>query len=81
MLRGGYTMSLWGSSPADYCTCNDWYGCERTSGAGGNILNPIMSARVRTVNSFAFKYGRIEIKAKMPKGDWLWPALWLLPKD
>jgi beta-glucanase (GH16 family) len=40
-----------------------------------------MSARVRSVESFAFKYGRIEITAKMPKGDWLWPALWLLPKD
>jgi beta-glucanase (GH16 family) len=51
------------------------------SGAGGNILNPIMSARLRSVKSFAFKYGRLEIKAKMPKGDWIWPALWLLPKD
>jgi len=22
----------------------------------------------------------MEIRAKLPKGDWLWPAIWLLPK-
>jgi len=43
-------------------------------------LNPIQSARVRSVNSFSFKYGKVEIKAKLPKGDWIWPAIWLLPK-
>lgn len=80
-VRGGYTMNLWGGAPADYCTMNSFYGCERTSGAGGNYLNPIISARVRTVKSFNFKYGRVEFKAKIPKGDWIWPALWLLPRD
>lgn len=40
-----------------------------------------MSARLRSVKSFSFAYGRLEIKAKLPKGDWIWPALWLLPKD
>jgi len=39
-----------------------------------------MSARLRTVNSFSFKYGRVEVTAKMPKGDWIWPAIWFLPK-
>jgi len=33
------------------------------------------------VNSFSTKYGRVEIKAKLPKGDWLWPAIWMLPTD
>jgi len=44
------------------------------------IVNPVASARVSTVDSFAFKYGRVEIRAQLPKGDWLWPALWMLPK-
>jgi len=79
-LLNGFTMDVWGSQPADQCTGNAFYGCSRTSGAGGNVLNPIQSARIRTVNSFAFKYGRLEIRAKLPRGDWLWPALWLLPK-
>ncbi|XP_064610752.1 beta-1,3-glucan-binding protein-like [Liolophura sinensis] len=33
-----------------------------------------------TWNNVSFKYGKLEIMAKMPKGDWLWPALWLMPK-
>ncbi|KAJ8019722.1 Beta-1,3-glucan-binding protein [Holothuria leucospilota] len=73
------TLSLWGASPADLCTGNNWYGCER-SGSYSNIINPIQSARLRTVESFAFKYGKIEVEAQMPKGDWIWPAIWLLPK-
>jgi len=72
-------LNLWGGSDADYCTQNEWYGCER-QGTGSNYLNPIVSARVRSSKSFSFKYGRIEFEAKLPKGDWLWPAIWLLPE-
>ena len=43
-------------------------------------MNPIQSARLRTAKSFSFRYGRLEVEAKMPKGDWLWPAVWLLPR-
>ena len=71
-------ISVWGGNPADLCTSNMWFGCERT-GTAANPVNPIMSARVRTAETFSFKYGRVEIKAKMPKGDWIWPALWFLP--
>lgn len=67
------TLSLLGGSPADECTNPAYYGCER-SGAGGNIINPVMSARLRTVNSFWFKYGRVSVRAKLPAGDWLWPG-------
>lgn len=44
------------------------------TGTPTNILNPIRSAKLTTVDSFAFKYGRVEVKAKMPTGDWLWPG-------
>ncbi|XP_071954283.1 beta-1,3-glucan-binding protein-like [Antedon mediterranea] len=73
------TLDLWGASPADLCTGNNYYGCQRT-GSSANYINPIQSARLRTVNSFSFKYGKVEINAKLPTGDWLWPAIWLLPK-
>ena len=79
-VKKGYTLNVWGSSPADYCTQNEFYGCERTSGAGGNYLNPIKSARLRTAESFFFRYGKVEVKAKLPRGDWLWPAIWMLPR-
>ncbi|XP_041475277.1 beta-1,3-glucan-binding protein-like isoform X3 [Lytechinus variegatus] len=71
-------LDLWGASPANLCTGNAWWGCDRT-GTADNILNPIQSARLRTVDSFSFKYGRLEVEAKLPTGDWLWPAIWLLP--
>ena len=72
-------IDIWGEGPADICTSNAFYGCERNAAASGNYNNPIRSARLRTVRSFSFKYGRVEVKAKLPKGDWLWPAIWMLP--
>ncbi|KAJ8732109.1 hypothetical protein PYW08_014839 [Mythimna loreyi] len=72
------TLNVEGGEPADRCTNPQWKGCERT-GTFNNPLNPIKSARIRTVNSFSFRYGRVEVRAKMPAGDWLWPAIWLMP--
>jgi beta-glucanase (GH16 family) len=37
------------------------------------------SARLVTKNKGDWKYGRIEVKAKLPKGRGLWPAIWMLP--
>jgi beta-glucanase (GH16 family) len=80
LVRNGATLDMWGSTPADLCTDNFEYGCMRTAGAGGNYINPITSARLRTAESFSFRYGRIEVRAKLPRGDWLWPAIWMLPR-
>ena len=66
-------LDIWGNTPASVCTSNTDYGCQR-QGTGTNYINPIQSARLRTVNSFNFRYGRVEVEAKMPKGDWLWPG-------
>ena len=79
-LMSGTSIDLWGSTPADQCTGNAFFGCQRVAGGGGNVINPIQSARIRTAQSFSFKYGRVEIRAKLPKGDWIWPALWMLPR-
>jgi beta-glucanase (GH16 family) len=73
-------INIWGGSPTESCTNNAFYGCERNAAASGNIINPIRSARLRTYNSFNFKYGRVEVRAQLPKGDWLWPAIWMLPR-
>jgi len=72
------TLELWGASPSNLCTGNQWWGCSR-SGNTENYINPIQSARLRTVNSFHTTYGKFEVEAQMPKGDWLWPAIWMLP--
>ena len=39
------------------------------------------SARLRTLHKGDWKYGRFEIKAKLPFGQGLWPAIWMLPTD
>ena len=39
------------------------------------------SGRIRSKGNFDFKYGRIEARIKIPKGNGLWPAFWLLPTE
>lgn len=36
------------------------------------------SSRVITKGKFDFKYGRVDIRAKLPQGGGTWPALWML---
>ncbi len=36
------------------------------------------SARLLSQNKFAFKYGKVEISAKMPVGVGVWPGIWML---
>jgi beta-glucanase (GH16 family) len=61
------------------CNVNYDNGCIIYSGQ--EIINPIQSARIVTSDSFSFTYGYVEVRAKMPRGDWLWPAIWLLPTN
>ena len=39
------------------------------------------SARINTRDRFAFRYGRIEARMRLPGGQGLWPAFWLFPQD
>ena len=39
------------------------------------------SARIRTINKGDWRYGRFEIRAKMPVGQGIWPAIWMMPTD
>jgi beta-glucanase (GH16 family) len=36
------------------------------------------SARLLSKNKFAFTYGRVEVRAKLPAGVGTWPAIWML---
>ncbi|KAK7480919.1 hypothetical protein BaRGS_00027830 [Batillaria attramentaria] len=44
----------------------------------GKDIHPVMSAMLRSYASI--RYGKVEIVAKLAKGDWLWNALWMMPK-
>jgi len=39
------------------------------------------SARMITKNKGDWKYGRVEVRARVPKGNGTWPAVWMLPTD
>ena len=39
------------------------------------------SARIHTRDRFAFRYGRIEARMRLPGGQGVWPAFWLLPQN
>ncbi len=42
---------------------------------------PYTSARMTTQYKGDFKYGRIEMRAKLPSGQGSWPAFWMMPTD
>jgi beta-glucanase (GH16 family) len=39
------------------------------------------SARILTKDKFAFTYGKVEVRAKLPAGVGTWPAIWMLGSD
>lgn len=43
--------------------------------------NAYTSARLITKSKGDWLYGRIEVKAKLPAGKGMWPAIWMLPTD
>ena len=74
----------WGNSELEYYT-------DRTQNvfvSGGNLVLEARaepyntfkytSTRMITKNKKIFKFGRIDVRAKMPKGKGIWPALWML---
>lgn len=48
--------------------------------AGNPYTYPYRSGIVTTARRFEFTYGFIEFRARIPRGQAMWPALWLLPR-
>lgn len=46
-----------------------------------NITREYTSARLTTKRNFATTYGRFEARIKIPRGQGIWPAFWMLGDD
>ncbi|KAH7398702.1 concanavalin A-like lectin/glucanase domain-containing protein [Phaeosphaeria sp. MPI-PUGE-AT-0046c] len=78
ILENDHVLDLRGQG----CTGPKWTDCvASTNTTNGTIINPVKSGRINTKLGASIKYGRVEVAAKLPAGDWLWPAIWMLPKD
>jgi len=75
-IFNGGNFSLSGCTTKNSTACN-----VRSNKATGAVINPVRSARINTKGKKTIKYGRVEVRAKLPRGDWLWPAVWMLPED
>jgi hypothetical protein len=62
------------------CTSKVFSNCiAATNITNGTIVNPVKSARINSKKGASIKFGRVEVKARLPTGDWLWPAIWMMP--
>ncbi|WP_369434636.1 glycoside hydrolase family 16 protein [Psychromonas sp. MME1] len=56
-------------------------GPDNADGNPGTRTLPYTSAKLRSVGKGNWKYGRFEVRAKLPYGQGTWPAFWMLPTD
>lgn len=72
----------WGNNERQY------YTKENVSIKDGNLVitatkdsTKYYSGRITTKDKVEFTYGTVEVKAKLPLGHGLWPAIWMLGSD
>jgi beta-glucanase (GH16 family) len=88
MLGDGTDFGLppgWGNNELQY------YQAENATVAGGFLTitakeesvsgRDYTSARLRSLGRGDWTFGRMEMRARMPIGQGLWPAFWMLPSD
>ena len=84
---GSYGIPGWGNNEKQYYSKDSRNvevkdGLLRiTASTYGFAQYDYTSGRVRTMNSGDFKYGVVEVCAKMPDTKGTWPAIWMLPTD
>ncbi|KAL9624700.1 MAG: hypothetical protein Q9160_001054 [Pyrenula sp. 1 TL-2023] len=77
LIAANNTLNL---TQTGLCTSDKVGNCvASTNTTNGTIVNPVKSGRINTMKGATIKYGRVEVTAKLPAGDWLWPAIWMLP--
>ena len=84
--KWGYDLGAggWGNAEAEYYTNRK----ENASVSNGTLKitaqkenfsgSAYTSARILTKDKFAFTFGKVEARAKLPSGVGTWPAIWML---
>lgn len=82
--NGGPSLPGWGNGESEYYTSDS----RNVNVAGGNLnISAIYdgsrytSARIKSNHLFSQAYGLFEFRAKLPTGQGLWPAVWMMPED
>ncbi len=52
----------------------------RSSGPAATVSREYTSAKLTTRGKAAWRYGRIEVRARLPQGQGTWPAIWMMPE-
>ncbi|GFP77204.1 carbohydrate binding domain-containing protein [Clostridium fungisolvens] len=80
-----YGLDGWGNNEQEYYTKDNIKVQDgnlviqaKNDGKGGK---PYTSGRLWTNPTFDKTYGKFEARIKMPKGEGLWPAFWMMPKN
>jgi beta-glucanase (GH16 family) len=76
----------WGNQELEVYTDNR--GNSHLDGQGHLVIQALQlapgkftSARLKTQGKFAFEYGRVEARIRIPYGQGIWPAFWMLGAD
>ncbi|MGC4095267.1 MAG: glycoside hydrolase family 16 protein [Polyangiaceae bacterium] len=78
----------WGNSELEYYT--EGAANAALDGSGNLVItakreamgsNAYTSARLKTQDLYSFTYGRLEARMKIPAGQGIWPAFWMLGSD
>ncbi|QLG47769.2 carbohydrate-binding protein [Natrinema halophilum] len=82
------TDCSWGNQEEQYYTNGDnaWVEGDRLiiearEEAAPNGQNSYTSARLVSENKFEKQFGRVEVRARLPATQALWPAIWMLGQD
>ena len=77
MIDQDYVLNL---TEAGTCSSTELDACVAiTNTTTHEIIPPVKSGRINTKKGAQIKFGRVEVTATLPAGDWLWPAIWMLP--
>lgn len=79
-IADGYSLNLTDSGVCTSANKSDFYCAVRSNASTGDILPPVQSARLTTkISGKTIRFGKVEVTARMPTGDWIWPAVWMMP--